>query len=99
MEFERSIFRIHERLMSYHKLPDICKIIIYISSSFAAINIIVLLIFHFAYINTGTILADIISDQLLDGATKYRSADFNMTFNGSELYMANDTVLLPEDIY
>lgn len=58
-----------------------------------------LLIFHYTYVDTGTNLADIISDQLLDGATKYSSPDYNITFNGSELYTGNSTVLLPEDIY
>ena len=66
---------------------------------FSLLFLMILLIFHIIYVDTSHFLAEILSDQLLDGATAYTSSNFNITFGNGDDYRLGETVLLPEDIY
>jgi hypothetical protein len=100
MEFERSLFRIYERILNSENFYLWTKILSITFLTLSGITFIVLLFFNFTYINKGDILSKAISTQLLNNSTFYRSADFNLTLSlGEPIEYDYETVLLPEDIY
>lgn len=65
MEFERSIFRMHERLLLTRSCPKIVTIVQRLSCAIFAYLLVSFVIYHKLYVNQSSILQSAIEDQLL----------------------------------
>lgn len=99
MEFERSLFRIHERVMQSENLEHYSKIYSRVCFAIAGLNLFFLVILHLSFINSYETFAESYSRQVLSNESEYQSSDFNLTIPGDKgIYTGNRTIL-PEDIY
>lgn len=97
MEFERSMFRIYERVLKSENFELWTKILSLVFTTFSLFSLIVLLYFHISFINNTEALSSAISSQLLEGSKGYTSKDLNLTLSGHKT--TTNKTLLPEDIY
>ena len=101
MEFERSMFRIYERVLKSENFDLWTKILSITFSVLSFFCFLSLAYFHIAFVGDTSAVSKAISDQLLNHTKCYRSLELNLTLYGKSCHKpsANLTQLLPEDIY
>lgn len=100
MEFERSLFRIYERMMSSENFQLWTKILSITFFTLSWISLACLIYFHQTYINTSEILSKAFSEQLLNGSSRYSSEHLNLTLDlQANIDKYSNITLMPEDIY
>lgn len=99
MEFERSLFRIHERVMQAESLEHYAKIYSSICFAMGLMNLLFLVTLHLSFIDSYETFADTYSRQILNDKSEYTSMEFNLTLPGDEGIYAGNRTILPEDIY
>lgn len=68
MEFERSIFRMHERILMSRSCPKFVMVVQRVSCAVFVYLLTAFVIYHKLYVNDGRILTHAIEDQLLSGS-------------------------------
>lgn len=99
MEFERSLFRIYERVLTSQNLALWTKIVSICFFTLSILSLCSLFFLHIGYINNTKILSKAISSQLLNGSSIYRSPEYNLTLNLDFSVNVHNTTLMAEDIY
>lgn len=97
MEFERSMFRIYERVLKSENFELWTKILSLVFTTLSLFSFFTVMYFHISFVNNTTALSSAISTQLLQGSKGYTSKDLNLTLGGSKT--TTNVTLLPEDIY
>lgn len=101
MEFERTIFRIYERILAVANPQKLLGLsLCFAGATFSCL--IMLTILHVMFTDDCGVLSQGISDQLLGGSTKYTSSIFNLTLpidEDDDSEYIGDVVMSQEDVY
>lgn len=103
MEFERSIFRMHERLLMTRPCKSFVRVAGRITCALFAYFLISFIVYHKVYVNSSDVLVTAIEDQLLsqNKSPEYRVLTYSETtdrfiFCNKVTFLKNDTVHLAE---